>query len=155
MLTMLSITAAANWKLFAFYGKYVQNRPSKKRSSRTLQVNCVQWDCAFFAWSCRALLFALVLAGSWSGPGCSAILEYSAFLLPNFLHDSTLFTEDSVCPLNFFVVLQQTKKKGTKLCLLRQKKDVPHVVKKNHCLIFTIMSQNQTDTILFVKIVKS
>ena len=48
ILIMLSITAAANWKLFAFYGKYVQNRPSKKRSSRTLQVNCVQWDCAFF-----------------------------------------------------------------------------------------------------------
>ena len=111
--------------------------------------------CLFSAQSCRMLLFALVLAGSWSGPGCSAILEYSAFLLSDFLLYSTLFTEDSVCPLNFFVVLQQTKKKGTKLCLLRQKKDVPHVVKKNHYLIFTTMSQNQTDTILFAKIAKS
>ena len=85
ILTVLSITAAANWKLFAFYGKYIRNRPSKKCLLPTPQVNCVQWDCVFFsAQSCRMLLFALVLAGSWSGPGCSAILEYSAFLLPRF-----------------------------------------------------------------------
>ena len=31
ILTVLSIMAAANWKLFAFYGKFVRNRPSKKR----------------------------------------------------------------------------------------------------------------------------
>ena len=31
ILKVLSIMAAANWKLFAFYGKFVRNRPSKKR----------------------------------------------------------------------------------------------------------------------------
>ena len=109
ILMALSITITANWKLFAFFGKYVQNRPSKNVLSTTPWVNCVQWDCVFiFAQSCRMLLFALGVAGSWSGLGRSVILEYSAFLLSEFpLHHSTIFTED-VCfvlwiSLPFFV----------------------------------------------------
>ena len=48
ILLTLFILTAANWKLFAFYGKFVRNRPSKKRFCLLhLQVNCVQWDCVF------------------------------------------------------------------------------------------------------------
>jgi hypothetical protein len=44
----------------------------------------------------------IVLGGSWSDLGCSVILECSAFLLPDFLLDPTLFTEDVILSLNFF-----------------------------------------------------
>jgi len=52
------------------------------------------------------LLFALGVAGSWSGLGRSAILEYSAFLLPR-LFDFTLFIEDPFCPLDLFAAKKE------------------------------------------------
>ena len=86
ILTVLPITAAANWKLFAFYGKFVRNRPSKKRFClHSTGELCPVGLCLFFAQSCRMLLFALGVEGSWSGLGRSVIPEYSAFFLPKLI----------------------------------------------------------------------
>ena len=156
ILMALPITAAANWKLFAFYGKFVRNRPSKKRFCQPHRWIVSSEIVPFFLHSLAGCSY---LHCGWQALGRASdevqFWSVRLFYCPDYLLYSTLFTEDSVCPLNFFAVLQRTNKERKKRCRLLQKKDVLHVVKKNHYLIFTTMSQNQTDTILFAKIAKS
>ena len=56
------------------------------------------------------LLFALGMAGSWSGLGRSAILECSAFLLPFYSIIQRYSLKTPFCPLNFFAVICNRKK---------------------------------------------
>ena len=101
ILILLSMMAAVNWKLFAFYGKYIRNRPSKNVFCQALQVNCVQWDCVFCAWSCRAFLFALCLAVLGRTSDVVQFWSVRLFYCSEFLHHFTLFTEDSVLSFEF------------------------------------------------------
>ena len=55
------------------------------------------------------LLFALGMAGSWSGLGRSAILECSAFLLPKNSSIPRYSLKTPFCPLNFFAVFPTVK----------------------------------------------
>ena len=70
--------------------------------------------CLLFAQSCRILLLALWLTGSWSGLGRSATLGCSAFFISDFnLYCFTLFTADLVLSSEFLCVLcKQEKVKG-------------------------------------------
>ena len=79
---MLSITAAANWKLFAFYGKYIRNRPSKKCLLPSTAGELCPVRLCLFCMILPGAPICIVLGGSWSDLGCSATLECSAFLLP-------------------------------------------------------------------------
>ena len=51
----------------------------------------------------------LWLTGSWSGLGRSAILEYSAFLLPFFSMISCYSPKTPFCPLNIFAIVNKNK----------------------------------------------
>ena len=108
ILMVLSITAAANWKLFAFYGKYIRNRPSKKCFLPSTSGELCSVRLCLFCMILPGAPICIVLGGSWSDLGCSVILECSAFLLPDFLLYSTLFIED---PFVLWISLLQCNSK--------------------------------------------
>ena len=94
-------------------------------------------------------------SGLLVGPRTKCNSGVFGFFVAFLLHYSTLFSEDSVLSFEFLCCSCDRQTEKEKTMPAPTKKDVLHVVKKNHYPIFTTMSQNQTDTILFAKIVKS